>query len=128
MDDLRAGLVAAGRAVSEAQQEADAVKRNVASQEAALAGRSGASVDVLRRLGEVSAKLEQKETQLEVRGGAGEPAARTSLHFPRAPRIPGSPSLPLPLSVSLKLRLHTRTLRAGRRQAAAQPLGASVPR
>ena len=67
MDDLRAGLVAAGRAVSEAQQEAEGAKRNFAQQEAALAGRHGASVDVLKRLGEVSSKLDSKESQLEVR-------------------------------------------------------------
>ena len=65
MDDLRAGLVAAGRAVSEAQQEAEAVKKAVAQQEAALAGRYGTSVDVLKRLGEVTSKLEGRDSQIE---------------------------------------------------------------
>ena len=54
MDDLRAGLVAAGRAVSEAQQEAEAVKKAVAQQEAAMASKYGTSIDVLKRLGEVT--------------------------------------------------------------------------
>lgn len=54
MDDLRAGLVAAGRAVSEAQQEAGAVKKAVAQQEAAMASKYGTSIDVLKRLGEVT--------------------------------------------------------------------------
>lgn len=54
MDDLRAGLVSAGRAVTEAQQEADEVKRQVAQQEAALAAKYGTTIDVLKRLGEVT--------------------------------------------------------------------------
>ena len=54
MDDLRAGLVAAGRAVSEAQQEAETVKKAVAQQEAAMAAKYGTSIDVLKRLGEVT--------------------------------------------------------------------------
>ena len=54
MDDLRAGLVAAGRAVSEAQQEAEAVKKAVTQQEAAMASKYGTSIDVLKRLGEVT--------------------------------------------------------------------------
>ena len=54
MDDLRAGLVAAGRAVSEAQQEAEAVKKAVAQQEAAMSSKYGTSIDVLKRLGEVT--------------------------------------------------------------------------
>ena len=65
MDDLRAGLVAAGRAVSEAQQEAEAVKKAVGQQEAALAGKHGTSVDVLKRLGEVTGKLEGKDALVE---------------------------------------------------------------
>jgi chromosome segregation ATPase len=65
MDDLRAGLVAAGRAVSEAQQEAEAVKKAVGQQEKALAGKYGTSVDVLKRLGDVTAKLEGRDSQIE---------------------------------------------------------------
>lgn len=65
MDDLRAGLVAAGRAVTEAQQEAEAVKKQVAQQEAALAAKYGTTIDVLKRLGEVTAKLDAREAALE---------------------------------------------------------------
>ena len=54
MDDLRAGLVAAGRAVSEAQQESEAVKKSCLQQEAAMASKYGTSIDVLTRLGEVT--------------------------------------------------------------------------
>ena len=54
MDDLRAGLVAAGRAVTEAQQEADSVKKSVAQQESALAMKHGTDINVLKRLGEVT--------------------------------------------------------------------------
>lgn len=81
MDDLRAGLVAAGRAVSEAQQEAEAVKKNFAQQQEALAGRHGASVDVLKRLGEVSSKLDSKDSQLEA---SPPPAPRPPLTRVRA--------------------------------------------
>ena len=59
MDDLRAGLVAAGRAVTEAQQEADTVKKSVAQQEQALAGKYGTTIDVLKRLGEVTCAARQ---------------------------------------------------------------------
>ena len=65
MDDLRAGLVAAGRAVSEAQQEAEAVKKAVAQQEAAMASKYGTSIDVLKRLGEVTSKLDGKDSAME---------------------------------------------------------------
>ncbi len=78
MDDLRAGLVAAGRAVSEAQQEAETVKKSVAQQEAAMASKYGTSIDVLKRLGEVTCVA---------RGGN----ARTPHASPRMRRIRAPP-------------------------------------
>lgn len=88
MDDLRAGLVSAGRAVTEAQQEADEVKRQVAQQESALAAKYGTTIDVLKRLGEVT-------------------CAPSPAHAPsRPPRPPFPQPLPTPPSRPPPRSLH----------------------
>ncbi len=96
MDDLRAGLVAAGRAVSEAQQEAETVKKSVAQQEASMSAKYGTSIDVLKRLGEV--------TCVPVRRQGPHEARLCSCRVP-APQAGTMCAVPLPCAI----RLHART-------------------